>query len=319
MVKYHILSLDGGGIRGLLTARILERILKEYPQLFQHTDLFAGVSTGSILAVGLAKSVVFPQCSLTPSLFVELYKDKSREIFHPRMPPIPQNLVDLVEAKYNTENRYAVIHEYIGNITLGELLPKHILIPTFQLDSSNAVSPARPQSPHTWKPKFFHNFSGDDSDGAQNAVDVIMRSSSAPIYFPVYQGFVDGGVAANNPSMCAFTQAVSKENGAKKRMSEIALLSIGTGSRNKNITSRDGDWGYFQWGLTPIDLLFDSGSGVADYQCRQLLGNRYQRIDPDLKEDIGLDALDKLERLIEIADSYDLTDVIHWLKIYWQD
>ena len=73
-----------------------------------------------------------------------------------------------------------------------------VLIPSFQLDN---------QAPHAgqrqWKPKFFHNYPGPDSDGAELVVDVAMRTSAAPIYFPTYQSYIDGGVVANDPSMAA--------------------------------------------------------------------------------------------------------------------
>jgi hypothetical protein len=149
-------------------------------------------------------------------------------------------------------------------------------------------------------------------------MDVIMRSSAAPTYFPIYQNFIDGGVAANNPSMCALAQAINAEIG-KQALADIVLLSIGTGAKLQSVNSMDGDWGLEQWGLKIIDLLLEAGGGLADYQCRQLLGVRYLRIDFQLIDSVGLDAVDKIGELIQLADELDLERPAAWLKEYWLD
>ena len=66
-----------------------------------------------------------------------------------------------------------------------------------------------------------------------------------------------------------------------------------------------------------IDLLLETGPGLADYQCRQLLGARYMRIDFILPEVIGLDAANKIDDLVALADSLPLESAIAWLQSNW--
>jgi hypothetical protein len=143
-----------------------------------------------------------------------------------------------------------------------------------------------------------------------------MRSSAAPTYFPIYQNFIDGGVVANNPSMCALAQAINTDTG-KQALDNVVLLSIGTGAKAQFVDSLDGDWGLEQWGFKIIDLLLEGGGGLADYQCRQLLGARYIRIDVQLQDTIGLDAAEKLSEIIQLADEIDLEEAVSWLETYW--
>src|SRR5438270_13739741 len=73
MPPYHILALDGGGIRGLLTTILLERLEAAVPGFLSHIDLFAGTSTGGILALGLASGI-------TPTAARDLYEGKGPEV-----------------------------------------------------------------------------------------------------------------------------------------------------------------------------------------------------------------------------------------------
>jgi patatin-like phospholipase/acyl hydrolase len=311
VAKYRIMSLDGGGIRGILTARLLERIVNTKPGLIGQVDLFAGTSTGSFLAVALAKG-------LAPAELVNIYRTKGPHVFHRDVLHDLGSLWGFRRARYQTKNRFEAIHPVIGDGTLDDLLPKRVLIATYQLDCRNEIDPVPPEQPQTWKAKFFHNFPGPDSDGQQKAVDVIMRSSAAPTYFPIYQGFADGGVVANNPSVCALAQAINTTVGGQQDIKDVVLLSVGTGMKRTNITSRSGDWGIEEWGFSLIDLLLESGGGLADYQCQQLLGDCYIRLNPDLGASIGLDDVDEIDTLVAKANSYDLAPVLTWIEQQWE-
>jgi len=308
MAKYRILSCDGGGIRGVLTARLLERIVAERPNLVPNTKLFAGTSAGSFVAVGLAMGK-------TPTQVVQLFQQEGKVIFDRSLWHDIGDLWGVASAHYSTQARLKGLATIFGStLTLDDLLPNKVLIATFELDSHNPIAPA--PDPRSWKAKFFHNYPGPDSDGAQKVIDVVMRSSAAPVYFPIFQGFVDGGVVANNPSMCALAQAINADTG-KQQLNEIALLSIGTGAKPSFITSQNGDWGLAHWGISLLDLIFDSGSGLADYECQQLIGDRYIRCQPDLPESIGLDAVDKIDVLLQVADRFALDPVLAWIDNNW--
>jgi uncharacterized protein len=311
VAKYRILTCDGGGIRGILTARLLERLVQKRPNLLSQVDLFAGTSTGSFIAIGLAKG-------LTPTQLVNVYQEQGPRIFHRDVLHELGSLWGFRRARYQTQPRFDGLHPSIGDITLDELLPKHVLVSSFQLDWNNGEDSHPKKPPHTWKAKFWHNYEGPDSDGAEKAIEVIMRSSAAPTYFPIYEGYVDGGVVANNPSLCALAQAINQQTGGKQDIKDVVLMSVGTGAKMTSITSRDGDWGIEEWGFSLLDLIFESGSGLADYQCQQLLGECYARLNPDLGESIGLDAVGQIKTLIAKANDYDLGPALDLIDGQWQ-
>ena len=109
-----------------------------------------------------------------------------------------RDLNKLIGADYTQSPLKKALVKAMGDKTLAEL-EKQVLISSFDLDNS----PVKPGSMRTWKPKFFQNFVGPGSDGQEKVIDVALRTSAAPTYFPIYQGYIDGGVVANNPSMCA--------------------------------------------------------------------------------------------------------------------
>ncbi|MEJ2265588.1 MAG: hypothetical protein P8X95_19265 [Anaerolineales bacterium] len=164
----------------------------------------------------------------------------------------------------------------------------------------------------TWKPKFFHNYPGEDSDAAEKVVDVALRTSAAPTYFPIYQGYIDGGVFATNPSVCALTQALHPETGGQG-LEDLVILSIGTGTNPMYLTETDADWGLAQWAPHMVSLMLEGGSGMADYQCRQILGERYFRINPVLPVPIGLDGVNQIPLMEDIAAQVDLAPALKWL------
>jgi patatin-like phospholipase/acyl hydrolase len=301
MSYYHILTLDGGGIRGLLTAILLERLEAARPGLLAQVNLFAGASTGGILALGLA-------AGRTPAQARDLYERRGRQVFADSRWDNLRDLGHAVRAQYSNSALKAALTAEFGNMTLGEL-PHRVLVAAFDLENDpNCPPPLR-----TWKPKFFHNFPGRGSDAHELVVNVAMRTSAAPSYFPIYQGYIDGGVVAGNPSMTALAQALEPTTGGQV-LSDITLLSVGTGRNNRYLPAQDNDWGWMQWAPHIIDLVLDGTSGIADYECRQLLGSRYHRLNPYLPERIDLDDVAKIPRLRDIAERVMLEPTLDWLQ-----
>lgn len=290
-----VLSLDGGGIRGVLTAELLRRTEQQRPFL-SRVDVFAGTSTGGILALGLARG-------LTPAQLVEFYVEHGKAIFGPRdaIDRLAGPADELVRADYDNAVLAKILNDKFGSGTLGDL-NKTVVIPTFDLD--NEAAPR-----HNWKPKFLHNFTREGNDGIVNVVDAALRTSAAPTYFPSYQGFIDGGVAANNPSMCAVASVV--KSGVP--LGQVRVLSLGTGFNPHAIPGERHDWGKSQWMTHIVKLLMDGMSGIADYQCTQLLGSRYRRLDVALDEVVELDDAKQVERLVAIAGQAPIDDTVRWL------
>jgi patatin-like phospholipase/acyl hydrolase len=301
MGNYCILALDGGGIRGVYTAVLLQRLAKQVPGFLERADLLAGTSTGGILALALAKG-------MNADELVALYQDTGATIFSRSPLHEVVDLSDLIGAKYNNADLEAVLREKFGTLTLDDLLPRHVLIPSFDLDS-----PAKPDKPRMWKPKFFHNFEGAQSDGKEKVVDVAMRTSAAPTYFPVYQGFVDGGVVANNPAMAGLAQALD-DGTARQNLADIRLLSVGTGLSPVFISGDSHNWGITQWAHSLLNMMIGGMMGVADYECSKVLREKYFRLAPILPAPIELDAVNKIPDLIADANRVDLIATINWIK-----
>jgi hypothetical protein len=122
---------------------------------------------------------------------------------------------------------------------------------------------------------------------------------------------------ANNPSVCALAQALHPDFG-KKSLRDIRLLSVSTGSQPKYIDVQDGDWGLAQWGIKLVNILLEGGVGLADYQCKQILGKYYLRLDPILPVPVELDKVDGIPILQTVAWQYDLAKATAWLKRYFK-
>jgi len=303
MAAYPILSMDGGGIRGIMTAIILQRLEKQYPGFLSKIQLFAGTSTGGLLALGLA-------CGMSPAEMRVLYQEFGDIVFTDSALDDFRDLGRLVGADYSLGPLKLVLTKQFGDRYL-DSIPKKVLISSFNLDNEDPI-----QNKRSWKAKFFHNYPGSDSDGDQKIVDVALRTANAPTYFPIYQGYVDGGVVANNPSVCALAQALNPETGGQK-LQDLVMISIGTGYNPRYVASQDGDWGLAQWAPHLIYLVMEGGTNLADYQCRQLLGRRYLRLNVHLPEAIGMDRVDQIPLLEDLATNADLSQAFTWLEAFF--
>jgi patatin-like phospholipase/acyl hydrolase len=302
-----ILSIDGGGVRGVLAARLLARLDEAHPRWRQHVQLHAGTSTGALIAACLADG-------LAPARVVELYRAHAQEIFDDSWFDDVLDLGKAVGADYKLKGLLHVLRGLFGARTLADL-PGRVLIPSVLLDGQVEH---HGRSLRRFKPKFFHNFPGPDSDGAEKIADVLARSAAAPTYFPSHQGYIDGGIVANNPSVCALAQCLSA-SGGDCDLRELHVLSVGTGLDELYVDAgRSGslDWGWGQWARPLVGLMLDGVMGTADYQCRQLLGARYLRVDCVLEGRVAMD--DARERtiddLVRQADGVDLSGAVRWLK-----
>lgn len=314
-MPYRILSFDGGGIGGLFTAAVLDRLAAAFPPLLPKCDLLAGTSTGGIIAIALA-------AGKTPADLVNLYARNGKKIFDDSFWDDITDLGAAVGSDYDNRNLKKILNAELGETTTLSQLKKRILVPTFDLDPFDAHSlegTALPVSePRIWKPKFFHNFPGSDTDGAQLAVHVALRTSAAPTYFPAFQGFIDGGVVANNPSMAAVATALDPRC-ADQDLKDLVLLSISTGSDEKFIKGESLDWGWGQWARPLVSIMISGVMGVAHFQCKQILGDRYQRLDRVFDRPVQLDDTKPatLAYLQQQAGLVNISTVVQWLQQRW--
>lgn len=293
----RILSLDGGGLRGIFTSHLLCRLQDAVPDLITKADLLAGTSTGGLIALGLASG-------MKPAELVNLYKDRGPEIFSR---PWYRGFIPGV-SKYDGKGLQKVLEEVFGQRLLSDL-PKRVLVSAFDLDRWDGTPP--PGQHRVWKAKFFHNYPGPGTDGPTPVVKAARYTSAAPTFFPPVDGFVDGGVVANNPSVCAAAKAIK----AGARYEDLRVLSVGTGFNPKHLDGKDK--GLIGWAPNLVGIFMEGGVDVADYQLEQFLGDRYHRLNDDLPREIELDDLKAVPMLLELAEKTDIRPAVAWLRANW--
>ncbi|WP_028402240.1 patatin-like phospholipase family protein [Ectobacillus panaciterrae] len=307
MARYRILTFDGGGVRGVLSAVLLTRLCNEFPELIRTTHLVAGTSVGSFLALGLGSGK-------TPSEILQMFSKR--------------NLMSV----FSNPNRIPILRPRYSNASLKKLLTS-FFTPNLRLKDFSkrtivtAFDVGGPMQA-SWKPVFFHNFPLPEAGGA-TAVDAAMASAAAPIYFPSYNQLIDGGVFANSPSVAAIALAVDRLLG-NQSLDNLVLLSIGTGCEELRITQDTSEWGFGQWSYNspekqrskepqfPLLSVMLNGSVEADSLYSQcLLGNRYHRLNPMLSENVALDDVKAYDLLVETALSANLQPTIQFLRHEW--
>ncbi|MBV8830601.1 MAG: patatin-like phospholipase family protein [Acidobacteriaceae bacterium] len=342
-MAYCILSCDGGGIRGLLPALLIQKLSSDIPSFLGNVSLFAGTSAGGLVSLGLASSVA-------PSRIVSLFENDGAQIFTPFLTSTPsqkalemkaavetravgiageswwewilENLDALLYVKYNNTGLLTLMKGLLPNTPLSKL-PHRVLVTTFQLSNSNSKT-------GNWAPITISNFPKDPA-AATFPVDAALSTSAAPTYFPPYQhptfGYcIDGGVYANNPGCMAIAAAL--ESGIA--LSEIVMLSIGTGQNPENVQIVPPPTGYgpLMWMLpvslnstpaTPILAILTDGVASADaFVCQQLLGARFCRLEVPLTSAIPLDDYQDVLTLESAANNYmsgsNWNDVETWVK-----
>ena len=287
---YRILSCDGGGYRGIYTSRILERLETMTQGFLGRINMFAGTSTGAILACALAKG-------LNPAEITRLYKEKGGDIF--KKPGFWEKVKDLggvSGATYKNDGLKKALENVFGNMTFGDFGGRGVLVVSFDLDTNDTVNGIR-----RWKPKIWNSL--DPQDVNTKIADVLLMSTAAPTYFPSYKGFVDGGVCQNNPSMCALALGIKFES----VLNNIRLLSVGCGLNNSYIAGESNDWGLFQWAKPMPNMMIDGDVDCVDYQVNKVLGAKYLRINAALPMKIDLDDTSKTQELLTAADRVDLS------------
>ena len=280
-----ILSVDGGGVRGMLTAALLLRLESRLPGWLQHVDLYAGASTGALIALGLAHG-------LTPMEVFEFYRNRLPEIFEQSW---WRRWTTLWRAKYTSDALRKNLDEIFGDETMGSL-KTDCLVATYFLGSEEPYEPARS--------RFY-----DRTDEDLRIADVALWSGSAPTYFPSADRHVDGGLAANNSAVCAMAYAENKGT----LLSEMKVLSLGTGRHSAVLEG--GDKGLTYWGQKLLIPFVDGSVDVAHYQASTFLKSEgtYHRVQPNLVEEIDLDDVSRLDDLIDFANQVDLDPTIEWI------
>lgn len=269
---YNVLALDGGGIRGVIPARVLEEIEtragRPVAGLF---DLVAGTSTGGILALGLTKPGTDGRPAFAASDMLALYIDDGARIFPDSPWRKVQTLWGLIGVRYSARPLEALLRDRFGDTPLSAALTE-VVIPSYDLSAP---------APYFFKREYAR--STEHTWDVPMAV-VARATSAAPTYFdpavlPALEregdhALVDGGTFANNPAIAGYADALR----LCEPDAEIRVVSIGTGEPPQipghgPIPVRAGaanGWGLARWARPILEVVLDGAAKAVEYQLNQL-------------------------------------------------
>ncbi len=284
-----ILSVDGGGIRGLLPVRVLDEIRRRLEAAGSRKplaglfDLVAGTSAGAIVALGITVTNSAGEPRYSPGEILELYERRGTEIFPVSFRSMLQTAVQAVRFKYAPTGLCRVLADTFGDSTLRDAA-SYLLITSFDTEA---------MQPHCMK---YLPDRCEPSDRPNYRMrDAARASSAAPTYFPPARispighpnrhfTLVDGAVFANNPAGLAFVEATK----IFPDESEFVVLSLGTGDPQQGYSYDEiRRWGYMEWvnpaNGFPIGTIMSAGQSEAvSHQLRRISGVRYIRINTPL-------------------------------------
>jgi patatin-like phospholipase/acyl hydrolase len=278
---YRVLSIDGGGVRGLVAALVLadleKRADRPVAELF---DLVAATSTGAIIGLGLLRPGADGRPARTAAEVAEFYLCTSRAVFSRSPWHRIRSLEGLLGPKYDAGVLDHALKQEFGEIALSQTL-RDVVITSYDLRAR--------------RPFFFKSRDVVEGRAADQPMWLVARSSSAaPTYFvPAAtqhrsgrRWLVDGGVFANNPTLCALVESRPRRHLDGKAHEEVLVVSVGTGAISENYaTPRTLRGGSLTWARPLFDIVLDGQEDSTDYQMRQLAGHdRYFRFQAQLPD-----------------------------------
>jgi predicted acylesterase/phospholipase RssA len=322
----RILALDGGGMRGVMTARILvelERLSgRPIAGLF---DVIAGTSTGGMIALGLTKPGPDGKPALTAQGVLEVYIEHGRRIF-PRAafrplgweqlrasrPIVAQRFGALARparygnARYSSIGLNALLVEMLGTTRLSEAMAD-VIVPSYDWKAGRAV---------VFRSRGARN--GDFIDPTM--VQVALATTAAPTYFPAFRlrapdgdlVLIDGGLVANNPTSVAYYEALYQAHAMGRSDPDFLVLSLGTGRPPEEIPTYQELWSrnWLRMGMGMLGVMFDGTSEIVDELITEVIrpkqpASRYWRLNTDLRGvRLNLDdaSAGQLEKLVVLAE-----------------
>lgn len=302
----RILSIDGGGIRGIIPGQILvslEEKLKKRTnnpeaRIADYFDLIAGTSTGGILTIAYLcplKEGTRPKYNAQE--VVNLYLERGDEIFNVPFLHKVRTAGGVLDEKYPAAELEGALNDYFGNTRLSDLL-KPCLISSYDITRRQA--------------HFFTQHDAKTDESCNYYVKEVARATSAaPTYFEssevksltgnVYP-LIDGGVFVNNPTLCAYAEVRNQFRATAKQM---AILSLGTGYVKKEYDyERAKNWGMAEWIKPLIDIMMSGVSEVVDYQVKQIYDavgapQQYLRINTPIPAKVNPDMDDASEKNLQ--------------------
>jgi patatin-like phospholipase/acyl hydrolase len=307
-MTYRVLSIDGGGMRGVAPAQmlcVLDAELKKAGKgsVADNFDLFVGTSTGCIIAAGLAASGSADQ-DLSPNAIKQLYYKRGKAMFRKTLWGF--NPFGIFGGEYKQASKGRVLREVLGDLTLGDL--KRNFLGIFY---NIGAGPG---------PIFAHGGPSYGDSGEFNALklwQVVNASSSPPIYFDpskVEAGAfrargVDGGLFANNPAMCAYVEA------RELSTDDILVASFGCGQQSIEYPHRR-RWSSIEWispwaGAPLIEAMFDGQTQSVSHEMKYVTQSWFRfEFSLDGLPPVALDDTRRqsLDEMVKAANAYLASD-----------
>lgn len=286
----RILSIDGGGIRGIIPCMVLADIERRTGRpIVELFDLIAGSSTGGLVALALTMPGADGKPRGSAYDLVRLYEVEGPNVFSRTVWHKIRAVGNLVEGKYPSAGLENMLEKYFGDLLLSEALVD-VMVAAYEIERR--------------RPYFFKSWYAREREDRNFYVKEVLRAATAaPTYFEParvtamdkrdYYALIDGAVYLYNPAMSAFAEARMLHPDA----TEFLVVSIGTGEMTRRLEYDDvKDWGAARWAQPVFNIVCDAQQDAVDYQLRQLLPpgakgrRRYYRFQTRL--DIGNDDMD---------------------------
>ena len=285
-LPFRILSIDGGGIRGIFPATILASLERDYldgRRIGDHFDLIAGTSTGGIIALGLGAGLSAPEIE-------RMYLDEGHLVFPSWRRGSLWRILKYFRSRYDRKPLDVLLQRKVGNKKLRESMYR-LLIPATE-----------GQNGEVWVYKTPHH-PDYRLDGNTPLHEIAAATSAAPTYFEPFQmegyTYFDGGIWANNPAMAAVVEALACFN---VRPENVRILSIGCGGKPFQVSGRQSrSAGLFHW-RNVFEFQMHLQSETAINQAGLLIGRKnITRLDrPEGSKPIELDDWGEASRLLPL-------------------
>ena len=287
-----ILSIDGGGIRGLIPAIVLEHIEKKTGKpIADLFDLIVGTSTGGILALGLTVPNKAGKAKNTATTLKGIYQNNGKKVFnkppHRSLPSWVERYVVglfLDDEIYNHAGLVSVLRKHLNKTTMGQAVTD-VMLTAYDMKYRETV--------------FFKSWKKEHK--GLSMLDCARATSAAPTYFePKHmkidnnkgkRTLIDGGIFMNNPAMSGYVEALR----LKKSDQDIVVVSLGTGEHTRPYDyAAVKSWNQLSWSKPIFSCIFDGTSDAVDYQLNHVLGKNYFRFQTELTQ--GYDDLDNVSK-----------------------
>ncbi|MBX9804597.1 MAG: patatin-like phospholipase family protein [Alphaproteobacteria bacterium] len=267
-----ILSLDGGGIRGIIPALILQEIEKKLTRkshLSECFDLMSGTSTGGIIVLLLNTPDSQHKPKYRTADVVTLYQNLGATVFHQSWGKYLTSLNGWIGEKYSSANLELTLQKFFGDCRLRDALT-NIIIPSYDISQDDTIFFKSDKAKRDLSRDYFFT-------------DVARATSAAPTFFrpahvrdialQKHHTLIDGGVAVNNPTMSACVHALKLFG----RDNDFLVVSIGTGTNNPVAPGKlsfEGkvikSGGKLEWAPDIVSVLMNATNEVVDYQMEEV-------------------------------------------------